>query len=411
VRWPSESMPPQSPSLASPYVAVALDGLGWHPAAWRDANVDARSVFRPEYWVGLIQEAEWAGLDFVTIQDSLLLQSTSAEHPEGRTDRVQGRLDAVLIAARAAPETSRVGILPVATTTHTEPFHISKAIATLDFISGGRAGFQARISPTSLEAAQFGRRRLELGGASDGNGNRGPASGQTLIDEAADFVEVVRRLWDSWEDDAEIRDTVTGRFIDRDKLHYIDFEGPWFSVRGPSITPRPPQGQPIVSVLAHVDAAFRLAARSADVVFVTPDSRENAQALVLVVRRQEEAQGRTESPLRVVADLVVFLDEDSNRALDRKNRLDRLDGKPLRSDALVFAGTPAELVDLLEDWHSIGIEGFRLRPGTIPGDFDAITHEVVAELADRSLRPPSYQESTLRARLGLPRPENRYVSA
>ena len=79
-----------------------------------------------------------------------------------------------------------------------------------------------------------------------------------LFDEAADFVEVVRRLWDSWEDDAEIHDVATGRFIDRDKLHYIDFEGRWFSVKGPSVTPRPPQGQPPVSVLAHVPVAFAL---------------------------------------------------------------------------------------------------------------------------------------------------------
>ncbi|MFZ0251244.1 MAG: LLM class flavin-dependent oxidoreductase [Acidimicrobiales bacterium] len=388
---------------------MALDGVGWHPAAWRDAGVDGRNVFRPEYWVALIQEAEWAGLDFVTIQDSLLLQSTSAKHPGGRTDRVQGRLDAVLIAARAAPETARVGILPVATTTHTEPFHISKAIATLDYISRGRAGFQARISPTSLEAAQFGRR--SLAGADDSNGIRGPEPGESLMAEAGDFVEVVRRLWDSWEDDAEIRDIATGRFIDRDKLHYIDFEGRWFSVRGPSITPRPPQGQPIVSVLAHVDPAFRLAAQSADVVFVTPKSKEDAQTLVVTVRKHEKGVERVQPPLRILADLVVFLDEESGRALDRKDRLDRLDAKTLRSDALVFSGTPAELVDLLEEWLSVGIEGFRLRPGTVPVDFDAITHEVVAELADRSLRPPSYQEATLRARLGLMRPENRYVSA
>jgi alkanesulfonate monooxygenase SsuD/methylene tetrahydromethanopterin reductase-like flavin-dependent oxidoreductase (luciferase family) len=400
----------RSSSSPPPYLAVALDGVGWHPAAWREPEVDARNVFRPDYWVGLLQEAEWAGLDFVGIQDSLLLQSTSDKHPDGRTDRLLGRLDAVLIAARAAPETSRVGILPVATTTHTEPFHVSKAIATLDYISRGRAGFQARISPTSLEAAQFGRGWPARGGTSDGYEGGEPELGQALMDEAADFIEVVRRLWDSWEDDAEIRDVASGRFVDRDKLHYIDFEGPRFSVRGPSITPRPPQGQPIVSVLAHVHAAFHLAAQSADVVFVTPRSRADAQALVLVVRQHEQALERTSPPLRVIADLVVFLDEQSDRALERKNRLDRLDGKPMRSDALVFSGTAAELVDVLEAWHSVGVEGFRLRPGTIPTDLDAITHEVVAELADRSLRPPSYQESTLRARLGLVRPENRYAS-
>jgi alkanesulfonate monooxygenase SsuD/methylene tetrahydromethanopterin reductase-like flavin-dependent oxidoreductase (luciferase family) len=316
---------------------------------------------------------------------------------------VLGRLDAVLVAARVAPETARVGIIPVATTTHTEPFHVSKSIATLDYVSRGRAGLQARISPTGLEAAQFGRRAIG-----------DPATIETgapgLMDEAADFIEVVRRLWDSWEDDAEIRDVATGRFVDRDKLHYIEFEGPWFSVRGPSITPRPPQGQPIVSVLAHVDAAFRLAARSADVVFVTPHSSENARALVEGIRGHEEAVGRENPPLRVVADLVVFLDDEPGQALVRKERLDQLDGRPLRSDALIFTGTPADLVDLLAEWQSAGIEGYRLRPGAIPHDFDAITHEVVAELADRSLRAPSYQESTLRARFGLLRPSSRYAS-
>jgi alkanesulfonate monooxygenase SsuD/methylene tetrahydromethanopterin reductase-like flavin-dependent oxidoreductase (luciferase family) len=396
-------MTPRPSRLSPPYLSVALDGVGWHPAAWRGAEVDARDVFGPRYWVGLIQEAEWAGLDFVTIEDSLLLQSTSTKHPEGRTDRVLGRLDAVLVAARVAPVTARVGIIPVATTTHTEPFHISKAIATLDYVSRGRAGFQARVSPTRAEAAQFGRREIE-DPASTG------AEVLGLMDEAADFIEVVRRLWDSWEDDAEIRDVATGRFVDRDKLHYIDFEGPWFSVRGPSITPRPPQGQPIVSVLAHVDAAFRLAARSADVVFVTPQSSEDARGLVEGIRSYEEAVGRLLPPLRVVADLLVFLDDEPGQALARKERLDLLDGRPLRSDALIFAGTPAELVDLIAEWQSAGIEGYRLRPGAIPRDFDAIAHEVVAELADRSLRPPSYQESTLRARLGLSRPANRYAS-
>lgn len=391
------------------YLAVALDGVGWHPAAWREADVDARDVFRPGYWVGLIQEAEWAGLDFVTIQDSLLLQSTSERHPEGRTDRVLGRLDAVLVAARAAPGTTRVGIIPVATTTHTEPFHISKAIATLDYVSRGRAGFQARISPTSVEAAQFGRRQVGARGLSAVEGSGEAEPGELLMEEAADFVEVVRRLWDSWEDDAEIRDAATGRFIDRDKLHYIDFEGRWFSVRGPSITPRPPQGQPIVCVLAHVDAAFQLAARSADVVFVTPHSSDQARSLVATVRRHEERVERTQPPLRVLADLVVFLDDEVGAADERKERLDQLAGKPLESDAMIFSGTPTELADLLEEWHTGGVEGFRLRPGAVPRDFDAVAHEVVAELAERDLRPPSYQESTLRARLGLLRPANRYV--
>ena len=107
---------------------------------------------------------------------------------------------------------------------------------------------------------------------------------------------MARRLWDSWEDDAEIRDRATGRFIDRDKLHSIDFEGEHFSVRGPSITPRPPQGQPVVVVLAHVPIAYELAATSADVVFVTPHDADEVTAIIAEVRAAEQAVGRTGPP-------------------------------------------------------------------------------------------------------------------
>ncbi len=254
-------------------------------------------------------EAERGLLDFVTIEDSLALQSTRRRELDERTDQVRGRLDAVLVAARVAPRTSAIGIVPVATTTHTEPFHVSKSIATLDYVSNGRAGVQARVSATSFEARQFGRREINAAGPAPGTSGDATAVAD-LFDEAADFIEVVRRLWDSWEDDAEIRDVATGRFVDRDKLHYIDFEGKWFSVRGPSITPRPPQGQPPVSVLAHVPVAFALAARAADLVFITPHTTEEARDLVATVRSHEEVESRPGPPLRIFADVVVFLDDD-----------------------------------------------------------------------------------------------------
>jgi alkanesulfonate monooxygenase SsuD/methylene tetrahydromethanopterin reductase-like flavin-dependent oxidoreductase (luciferase family) len=232
------------PALPHLRLGVALDGAGWHPAAWRSTGARPDELFTPGYWVDLFAEAERATVDFVTIDDSLGIQSARWRTADDHVDQVRGRLDAVLVAARVAPTTSHVGIIPTATTTHTEPFHVSKAIATLDWVSGGRAGVQVRVSGTPVEAAQVGRRSIP-----------GAPITAELFDEAADFVEVLRRLWDSWEDDAEIRDAATGRFIDRDKLHYIDFEGRWFSVKGPSITPRPPQGQPVVAALAHATGA------------------------------------------------------------------------------------------------------------------------------------------------------------
>jgi alkanesulfonate monooxygenase SsuD/methylene tetrahydromethanopterin reductase-like flavin-dependent oxidoreductase (luciferase family) len=347
----------------------------------------------------------------VTIEDSMSIQSGRRGIPDDSIDQVRGRLDAVLTAARVAPGTSAIGIVPVVTTTHTEPFHVSKSLATLDYVSHGRAGLQARISATALEARQFGRRTLAETISTEIGDSRGIESVTDLFDEAADFVEVCRRLWDSWEDDAEIRDVATGRFVDRDKLHYIDFEGRWFSVTGPSITPRPPQGQPVVTVLAHVPVSFHLAARSADLVFTTPTSANSARTLVETIHQHEAEVFRTGPALKIFADLVVFLDEDGTKAARRKSRLDEVHGRAFRSDAFVFVGSPSDLADLMAEWQSEGVDGFRLRPGAIPHDLEAITHELVRTLQDRSSFRHHYEESTLRARLGLSRPANRYALA
>lgn len=127
-----------------------------------------------------------------------------------------------------APLTRRIGLVGAVTTTHTEPFHISRAVATLDHVSRGRAGLHVQVSGLPYEERHFGRRPA-------------PLEEEELHEEAADHVEVVRRLWDSWEDGAEIRDVATGRFVDRDKLHYIDFEGATSAsaaLRSPRARPR-----------------------------------------------------------------------------------------------------------------------------------------------------------------------------
>ncbi|HEV2637396.1 MAG TPA: LLM class flavin-dependent oxidoreductase, partial [Actinocrinis sp.] len=217
------------------HLAVALDGAGWHPAAWREPDAAAAvDLFRAPYWADLVRQAEAGLLDFVTIEDGFAIQSTRWDGPDQRTDQVRGRLDAALIAARVAPVTEHIGIVPTVTTTHTEPFHVSKSLATLDYASTGRAGWRVQIGARGQEAALFGRRELPEIERPDLTDPAQAAFVAELFGEAADHVEVVRRLWDSWEDDAEIRDAPTGRFVDRDKLHYIDFSGPQFSVRGPS---------------------------------------------------------------------------------------------------------------------------------------------------------------------------------
>ncbi|MBT2225808.1 LLM class flavin-dependent oxidoreductase [Nonomuraea sp. NEAU-A123] len=382
------------------HLAVALDGAGWHPAAWRESPAD---VFSARHWAGLVAEAEQGLLDFVTIEDALGLQSTLPDAPDDRNDQVRGRFDAVLLAARLAPLTSRIGLVPTATTTHTEPFHVAIGIATLDHVSQGRAGWRPQISPRASEARHFGRREfppldlvLNRPGGVDLSGD---PHVRDLFAEAADAVEVARRLWDSWEDDAEIRDLATGRFIDRDKLHYADFAGRFFSVKGPSITPRPPQGQPVVTALAHARLPYEFAASSADIVYVTPHSAEQARDIV------EEIRGLS-AELKIFADLVVFLGEDAAR---RKARLDELDGAELVSDAAIFTGTVRELADLLLEWRRAGIQGFRLRPGALPYDLAQIARGLTVELRERGVFRHEYEAATLRGLLGLPRPASRYA--
>ncbi|MCO5995604.1 LLM class flavin-dependent oxidoreductase [Actinoallomurus rhizosphaericola] len=391
------------------HLAVALDGAGWHPAAWRAPDARPEDLFTAGYWADLVTEAERARIDFVTFEDSLGPQSSAFDGPDDRTDQVRGRLDAVLLAARIAPLTSRIGLVPTTSTTHTEPFHVGIGIATLDHVSRGRAGWRPQISGRASDARHFGRREFPELRPGAWNDPDLAEHVRALFAEAADAVEVVRRLWDSWEDDAEIRDVATGRFVDRDKLHYIDFEGAYFSVRGPSITPRPPQGQPLVTALAHDEVPYEFAAGGADAVYVTPHSRDQVAAIIGRVRAAEERVGRSGEPLKIFADLVVLLDDGTSTARARKDRLDELDGAPYSSDALVFTGTPTGLADLLLDWRAAGLDGFRLRPAALPHDLTAITQGLVPELRRRRAFRDEYEAGTLRGLLGLGRPANRYA--
>jgi alkanesulfonate monooxygenase SsuD/methylene tetrahydromethanopterin reductase-like flavin-dependent oxidoreductase (luciferase family) len=395
------------------HLAVALDGAGWHPAAWREPNAQPRELFSPRYWTDLVRTAERGLLDLVTIDDAFGIQTHRIGVPDDRVDEVRGRLDALLIASFVAPLTSRIGLVPTVTTTHTEPFHVSKALATLDHTSLGRAGWQARVSGSAADAALVGRRNVagydrRVLAAADL-----PSEIVDLFAEAADVIDVVRRLWDSWEDDAEIRDVATRRFIDRSKVHHVDFAGRFFSVRGPSITPRPPQGQPVVSVLAHRREPYELAARAADLVFVTPTAARGAEALLADVAAAVADVGRAGEPLHVYADVVVALDGPGETGAARLRRLDDVTGEPYISDTTVFGGSAAELADLVASWHALGYRGVRLRPAALPDDLDRIVTDLVPELQRRGLHRTAYPEaSSLRGLLGLPTAvPNRYAEA
>ncbi|GAB05336.1 LLM class flavin-dependent oxidoreductase [Gordonia amarae] len=374
------------------HLGVALTGAGWHPGAWRAAHARPAELLTAQYWADLVRKAESGLLDFVTFEDRFTVFDRGV--PDDSTDLVAGQLDSVLVASRVAPLTRHIGLIPTAVVTHTEPFHLSKAIATLDYVSGGRAGVRLRVSGDPREAALFGRRRVDDQHAGE------------LLDEAADYATALGLLWDSWEDDAEIRDNTTGRFIDRDKLHYADFAGEFFSVRGPSITPRPPQGRPPIAALAHSGRAHRFVGASADLGFITPDDENTAAAIVADITGDRH----DDAPVRLVVDLAVTIGDTDADAHRRADELNSLSAQPYSSDAEIVVGSASTVADRIAQWASLdGIDGVRLRPAALPDDLTAITRSVVPILQGRGLFRKSYAESTLRGRLGLSRPANLFT--
>ncbi|MBW9120251.1 LLM class flavin-dependent oxidoreductase [Microbacterium trichothecenolyticum] len=396
------------------HLAIALERAGWHPAAWREATARPHELTTARYWRDLLRTADDAGIALATIEDALSLPDRF-EPVEGlRRDRVRGRLDAVLIASYVAPLTRRIGLVPTVMTAHPEPFHVATGIQTLDFASRGRAGVRLVAGASTAERANFGRRATGVDAI--------PASGRVedspeilaAFREAGEFADVLSRLWDSWQDDAIIRDVAAGRFLDADRVHNIEFEGEFFSITGASIVPRSPQGRPLITVLAHQSVPYRLAAERADVVFITPHDGAEVPGLALPAILSELDAAADElrdagERLRVFADLLVLIEDSESAARDALARLDEWDGAPLASDARVVVGTPADVADAVRELAAAGVDGVRLRPARQPADVAAIADQVVPLLRSTGTLRADDGGRSLRARLDLARPESRYV--
>lgn len=385
------------------HLAVALDGAGWHPAAWREPTARPAELTSPAYWRALARTADDAGLLLATIEDALSLGGRSFEpDAETRRDRVRGRLDAVLLASFLAPVTRRIGLVPTATTAHPEPFHLATGLQTLDHVSRGRAGVRLVAGSTAQERKNFGRRT---------DGPTGfPASGRVEDDpallaafrEAGEVADVIRRLADSWEDDAIVRDVESGKFLERGRVHNVAFEGEFFSITGASIVPRSPQGQPLVTALAHQSVPYRFAAEHADLVFVTPPDAAGVGGIL-----NELADGARDEPLRVFADLLVLVEDTPAAAAAVWNRLQ--ERAPLTTDARVVVGTADDVVDEIRALADAGVDGVRLRPARLPADLEAIADRVIPRAASAGILLPDDGAPTLRERVGLPRLASRYA--
>ncbi|WP_433889955.1 LLM class flavin-dependent oxidoreductase [Streptomyces sp. CA-111067] len=353
------------------HLALEADGGGAHPAAATAGGGLGGAALRRT-----VAAAEEAGFALVTFADTPLPPDAGSGPGNAPGNGAGLRVEAGTRAAFVATLTDRIGLAPTLHATVTEPFHLATQLASLDHASNGRAAWV-------VGAANDAHAQATVGAV--------PLDPRALRREVADVIDTARALWDSWEDDAVIKDVATGRFLDWRKVHHVDVEGDRFTVKGPLITPRPPQGQVVVLAPDHLAVGGR-----ADVVLVAqPDPA--AVAAAAAVSRQAGA------PL-VFAEVEVLLDA----GLPAVERLAALDGPWPQTGRLRHIGSAAGLVGLLRELAG-SVDGVRLRPAVLGTDLPVLARQVLPALADAGPHRPPRPGATLRDTLGLPRPANRFA--
>ncbi|MGP6173417.1 LLM class flavin-dependent oxidoreductase [Corynebacterium sp. A21] len=360
-------------TLAQPFLAFNLDGEGDHPAAGTGA--DDATHFSGKSYARRIRSAETAGFHAITIADGPL-GATADSHP--------ARLAAIHTAAFAAPLTRRAALVPVVDAVFTEPFHTATQLMTLDHVSNGRAGWLVYGTGSQVEAASVGREAVD---------------GARVKREVIDAVEVARRTWDSWEDDAEIREVESGRFIDKQKVHYVDFQGENYSVKGPSITPRSPQGQlPVIAPIELID----LAGERADIDGVLVRG-ESLIALIDAVGTARAAGFRI-----VIAEIAIAADSRGESGADRVARLDAI--AVWEPGTVLLTGAAPDVATQLAEVLAVA-DGVRLHPAEVDTDLGELAHAVLPVLREQTGIADLPLEGSFRSILGLERPLSRYATA
>ncbi len=414
-----------------------------HPAAQPSASTDLR------YYAQRAELAERGKLDFLFIADSLFITEKSSPH-------YLNRFEPLTILSALAALTSHIGLVATVTASYTEPFNLARQFASLDHISGGRAGWNVVTSWLDGTAANFSKTQ-HLDHAD-------------RYRRAREFVEVVQGLWDSWEDDALVHDKQTGVFLDPEKLHALNHEGEFFKVRGPLNIARSRQGQPVIFQAGSSDDGRNFAAQHSDAIFVGHDGIEEARSYYRDVKSRAAGFGRDPSSLFILpavapvigsteaeaealwrerANLVSieaalrmlgrsFNDYDftahdveapfpdlgaaglnsSQGAVLKITQAAKTEGLSLREVALRFAtprgnfvGTPEQIADKFERWlETEACDGFVIGE-PLPGQFQRLVETVIPILQLRGSFRQDYDATTFRGHLGLEIPENRYTEA
>ena len=423
-----------------------------HTAAWRYPGAFPDANFNFAHYKRFVQTLERGRFDAFFMADHLAVMNMPMNALK-RSATVTS-FDPLTLLPALAVVTEHLGLIATASTTYNEPYHIARKFASLDHISGGRAGWNVVTSANPREAMNFGREEhLEHG---------------ERYHRAREFFDVVTGLWDSWADDAFIRDVETGIYFDPEKMHVLDHKGPELSVRGPLNVARPIQGWPVIVQAGASEAGRQLAAETAEVIFGSSNNLSDAQRFYADVKGRMPALGRPREHLQILPGAFVVIGDTAAEAREKKKRLDglvhpdsgiatlsvqlgfnvsgldldgplpdtlpesnasksarqklmdmaRRDNMTVRQLAqyvggsfgvLEMIGTPAMIADEMEEWlMTEACDGFNIMFPYLPGGLDDFVDRVVPELQRRELFRREYEGKTLRENLGLPRPKNRF---
>ncbi len=441
-----------SPLSQQLHLGAFMRPVGIHTAWWRYPGAWADANFNLEHMVQLIQTLERGRFDAFFMADHLGVLNMGMDALK-RSATVTSFEPFTLLSALSMV-TSRIGLVATASTTFDAPFHIARRFASLDHLSKGRAGWNI-VTTSNPESA------LNFGGED-----------QMEHDEryrrAKEFHDVVIGLWDSFADDAWIRDQESGLFFDPQKMHRLDHQGEYFAVRGPLNIARPVQGRPVIVQAGASEAGRQLAAETAEVIFGAARTLKDGQEFYADIHKRMAALGRADDTLKILPAAFVVVGRTHAEALEKKQRLDALvhpdsalpnlsmrlgvDASKFDLDAplpelpptnasqsaqaqlvkmareqnltvrqlaqhvgayggLSFVGTPGEIADGMQEWlESKGADGFNVMFNTVPEGVNDFVDLVVPELTRRGIYRDAYAGTTLREHLGLARPANRFFS-
>ncbi|TNC12955.1 LLM class flavin-dependent oxidoreductase [Methylobacterium terricola] len=425
---------------------------GHHVAAWRHPDAKADAGIDPGHYRRLAQVAEAAKFDLIFLADGVSIRGDDIDALSRTATRYVGQFEPLTLLSHLSAVTERIGLVATASTTYNEPFHVARKFASLDHLSGGRAGWNLVTSADEREAWNFGR-DAHLAHA-------------RRYDRAEEFVDVVTGLWDTYEDDAFVRDKDEGLFFDPAKLHVLGHRGEHFSVRGPLNVPRPPQGHPVVVQAGSSEAGKALAARTAEVIFTAQGTLEDAVAFYADVKGRLAGHGRAPDDLKIMPGAMPFLGRTRAEAQDKydavqalvhpvvgRSLLERMLGIDLAGypedgpvpdvpetnggksrQALLVAlarretlsirdlylriagarghwtlvGTASDVADALQErFEAYGADGFNIMPPILPTGLDDVATLLIPELQRRGLFRTEYAGRTLREHLRVRRPPHR----